>query len=481
MEQITSALATGQDRFLSASLTYALQTEWLTVAELLVEFPPAQIMSTLEGAATLRNQLLTQVVGVHEKIAPKKSTGAATEDLTIALAEGVASPEQVFAVLSADECVRHFPHANLWRLLTSSEFWEQDESASRARVDFLLATAEREGLLSRSQILQEIGLERLAEDLPKSHLEAAFASALQLGLQGKSFTPSAFEQAVPRATWLSHLKLSYIFERLIQGVVVPALGFSSAAPQATRSNEIAPSEDRRSVPPAPPSARALSSAESSPSGEAMPSASEPEVASRDSMIIESGANGPELKSGLRSGEPSPIEADERISLEPPTINAANEPARLRAVENLSQLGRLPKHAETLSTPLLLGLDAMCSELRTLSDEDERELCIRDAFPNPNLLREALLCLAEVLDPRLDAAKLEAQGADLDSLVQIVLFEEGRAARLSSNPISAPTDAETLPTPDVRVLIAPPPPAPSARSMPAPPPLPSLSRAKGPKK
>lgn len=145
-------------------------------------------------------------------------------------------------------------------------------------------------------------------------------------------------------------------------------------------------------------------------------------------------------------------------------------ARGKALSSLAEMGRLPARPEELSTPLLLGLETMCAELRTLNTDEERESCIRDAFPNEALLEQALIALAEVLDPRLDQEKLAGTG--LEALIQIVVFEEKRRAR--SQPSLADLEA-SVGGPEIRNLVPPPPPSAGPRSAAPPPPLPSLSR------
>lgn len=138
--------------------------------------------------------------------------------------------------------------------------------------------------------------------------------------------------------------------------------------------------------------------------------------------------------------------------------------------------RLPARPDELSTPLLLSLDTMCSELRGLTTDEERETCIREAFPNESILEQALIALAEVLDPRLDREKLTAQGTGVDALIQIILFEEKRRARSQPSLVEIEGSATG---PEIRGLVPPPPPIGGTRSAAPPPPLPSLSRG-GPK-
>ncbi len=424
MEELKSTLDTGRERFLATSLGFALAHNWVTHQDLMRAFPPDTFMRSLESAPGLRTRLLVEVLGVHEKIAPKKSSAASAEDLSIALAEGVATSSDVFGVVNADECVRYFDNGVIWNVIVSSAFWTTDDARARARMDFTLTRAIDEALITRAELIERIGLERLADDLPKGLLEAAFIRAVKLGLSGAAFTPGILEEVIPRQTWLEHVRLEHVWKTVFEGHILPAIGLAAGTPS-------------NSVPPLPPSAR-------TPSVPPPP----PSAGERESRPPEIPAPAPSSDSQL-----SPQDAEAM--------------ARGKALSSLAELGRLPARPEELSTPLLLGLETMCAELRTLTTDEERESCIRDAFPNEVLLEQALIALAEVLDPRLDQEKLAGTG--LEALIQIVVFEEKRRVR------SQPSLADVEAGPEIRNLVPPPPPSAGPRSAAPPPPLPSLSR------
>ena len=144
-------------------------------------------------------------------------------------------------------------------------------------------------------------------------------------------------------------------------------------------------------------------------------------------------------------------------------------ARSRAVHFLKKIDRIPGSVDDLSTPALLGLETMYTELpKTRSDEEKQE-CIIDAFPNEHLLEEALLPMAVLLDPRLTEGELIRRGADATSLIALILFEERRRVnRSQSIPPAAPSAA--LPEAAQRVPRA----APAPQVVPSAPPVPRIS-------
>jgi hypothetical protein len=431
MHDIKTQLETGKDRFLSTNLSYALETGWIRHEDLIEMFPPERLMGALEQAPLLRTRLLVEVLGVHEKVAPKKSTAAAAEDLTIALAEKVITPETVFRVVDADEHIRYLPPTAIWALLCRSEFWKKDDTRSRERMLFTLQRAEQEGLLTKTRLFELLGLGRIAQDLPKPALEKALVRALERGMAGAPLSPVSFEDAIPLAELLTYIKLSHVWETVVIGQIAVAAGL------------VPPVARRSSAPPA-------------PLPEAIPSS-----------ILESDID-PVTTTALEPLPPAP-EISRGTAEEARVLDEAEEAARAKALENLRRIGRQPARPETLSTPVLLGLDSMCAELRTLDDDEDREACIRDAFPNQALLFEALVALAEILDPRLDRAKLTGHG-DIDTLVQVILFEERRIARSKSTPGPELENAVKVPS-DIRGLVPPPPPGAHRSVAPSLPPLP----------
>ena len=66
---------------------------------------------------------------------------------------------------------------------------------------------------------------------------------------------------------------------------------------------------------------------------------------------------------------------------------------------------------------------MYAELSQSSDETERYTIVRDAFPNHNHLRVALLALIRLLDPGRRSAEGGLAEADADLLIRTLLFEE----------------------------------------------------------
>jgi len=146
------------------------------------------------------------------------------------------------------------------------------------------------------------------------------------------------------------------------------------------------------------------------------------------------------------------------------------------MEKLTAVNRLPPRHESLTTPILLSIESMYSELLGASTDEAREMCIRDSFPNQQQLTTALLALIELLDPTIDINDPVIKDADVDSLIKVVLFEERRRYEMQ-HPSARPAPGQApLPPPSGRKASIAPPPLPRQGSA-LPPPLPEGKRAR----
>lgn len=432
----SSTLDQAGDRFLSIVLQDSLSTKWLTPSDFVKAFSPEVVMTALEAAPELRATILVGAAGVHERIAPKKSTAAATEDLVIALGEGVATPELLLELFSVDDRVRYLSKEVLWSLVTGGSFWTEAGPRPKARMHSLLGTALDQELTSLAELIDAVTPARLASDFPKSLLEGALVRAIESGRSGVAFDARSVFEALPLDQWVEHVPLPLLWSNVVLAIIAPKAGLGGdPGPKGTKkeTQESAPATNV-GVPPGPPPKK-------------------------------------------------PTKANDA-----PERTATENDARERALENLARIERMPVRAESLSTPILLAIDAMYAELLATSDEEERAQIIREAFPNATMMEEALFSIVEALDPRLSPEALRARGAEGESLITLVLFEERRrlsgrgpdSVRTPSRPPGpvAPA-ADAAPPAPVRSSILPPPlpPEMAPRKSGPPPPLPVPSQSK----
>lgn len=472
-----SELSSPSERWLARVMVHTLQEGFRTAEDFVEFFSPAEIMESLDSAPDLRARILVEAAGVHERIARKKSTNSAAEDLRIALEEGICSASTVLDLFPPDARVAHLEHGRLWTFLTEDEFWQSVSDSHQAikRVQFMLETALDEELITLQEVADGISFEEIAKRLPREDLESLVVEALKLGRKRAVFDEASLVDAVPLSALLGHLSLETVWESVIvDKIAKPAdlLGggtprekssstSAASAPGSSKNNNnnkqqqrgrkktvggpataLKPQASPSPKPPAPPPAPPVAKAEEPP----------PPVAEEPKEV--------------------PIQADDLVFEEGSTRPPQEEEARKRVADKLSAIDRLPPKHDALPTGILLSMESMYAELFQLGTDEEREECIRDSFPNEAHLTQAMLALIELLDPSIDITDPVIRDADVASLIKVVLFEERHRAE-QANP-SRGSGAPAPPTPSRR-----PPPLPGA-SKSTPPPLPVPSRAPRPR-
>ncbi len=467
-----SSLKTGAERFLSQAIVHALAQGFRSPDDFLRHFKPVDLMQALESAHELRSEILVKAAGVHQKIALKKSTQSGAEDLRIAIDEGLTDAAAILELFPPDDRVRYLDASKLWTFLVEDEFWstlnaEANRDRAIGRMTFTLENALNEDLVSLADVTDGITFEMISLRLPHKELQKLVGHALKLGRERKPLTEAALLDSISLQSLVGFIPLEHVWKAVVLDKIATPSGFmakSTAAP----ANVVAapppapvvvaappPATARKSVPPPPPPA-----AREEPVAEQRKSVPPPKPASapaprkpEDSLLEIAAAEDDVDKLIENSQRPAP-----------------EEEARRRVLEKLAGISRLPPHHEALSTPILLSIESMYSELLTASTDEARELCIRDSFPNPAQMSTALLALIELLDPSIDINDPVIRDADVDSLIKVVLFEERHRYEQAHPSLRPPPSPSPLPPPsgNRRNSVAPPP-LPRAGSMP--PPLP----------
>ena len=411
-----SSLKTGAERFLSQVVVHALEDSWRSPEDFFRHFQPFDLMKSLEAAPDIRKDILVLAAGVHEKIARKKSTESAAEDLKIALDEEVTTPTDLLSLIQPDDRVRYLDRQRLWSFAFEDEFYaplnaEANRERAIERMAFLLETALSEDLLTLQDITDGVGFGTIAGRLPQRELQKVLEHTLEIGRNGAALTEEVLLDLVPLRSLLGYLALDAVWDRVIVakvggpghllGGASPSKAISNKSKKSGPSSEVdgeaLPSKDEpRFAPPPKPTAVGLSPS----NGEADRKAADDEV---DELFEAEGSNPP------AQGSPEP--------------GSPEEEARARVVERLEGIERLPPRHGELTTAMLLSIESMYAELLSASTDEAREEAIRDSFPNEQHLTTALLALIELLDPSIDTKDPVIRDADIDSLIKVVLFEE----------------------------------------------------------
>lgn len=467
--QTKSELKTGAERFLVQVTSRALDDNWRTPEDFLRHFPPHDLMTSLEKAPELRAALLVHAAGVHEKIARKKSTNSAAEDLRIALDEQVTTPAEILALFPPDDRVRYLDKAKLWAFATEEQFWLSDSKDAKERernidrVLFLVERALEQHLITLQDVSDGLTFETIAARLPKAELEKVVLFALKLGRRKAALTEPSLLEVVPLRDLLRYIPLDHTYKGVVLAKIAQPAGFVSnddgwEAIPSVRGGAAAPTKEPA---PAQEAARVVAAVEAKSETELAP---EPVPVETASTI--------EADEIIEDSAPAIVDDEEFEQPRPSVRTFAEEEARRRVVERLRGIERLPPSHESLSTPILLSIDSMYADLLVASTDEARELCIRDSFPNEQQLKTALLALIELLDPSIDVNDSVIKDADVDSLIKVVLFEERRRYELA-NPSARPPTPPPPPNVSGTRRSAPPPPLPRSNApLPPPPPPPA---------
>ncbi|HVJ19032.1 MAG TPA: hypothetical protein VM686_26615 [Polyangiaceae bacterium] len=478
-----SQLKTGAERFLAQAVGRALDDHWRTPEDFLRHFKPLDIMTGLEKAPDLRATLLVKGAGVHEKIARKKSTSSAAEDLRIALDEQVTSPAEVLALFPADDRVRFLERQKLWAFVTEDQFWTNESQKDRGfdRMAFFLNTALGESLITLQDLTDGVTFETISKRLPLAELQKVVLHALKTGRGKSPLSEESLLEVVPLRDLISYIPLDHIWKRVVVAKVAQPAGFTAGAGAPGEetgwdSSPGAESKAAKAEHKAEPKVEKVEKPEKVEKVERVeakpaPKAEEPKPAEPvQAEAADTDAPG-EDKAERSSPPPKPI----RESL-PPTgedvdqllhssRSAPEEEARRRVTDRLRAINRLPPRHEDLTTAIMLSIESMYADLLSASTDEAREMCIRESFPNDQQLAAALLALIELLDPSIDVNDPVIKDADADSLIKVVLFEE-RHRYEQAHPSARPASS-----------VRPPPPPPagtkSGRAL-TPPPLPRVA-------
>jgi len=292
----------------------------------------------------------------------KKSTASATEDLRIAIDEGLTSPAELLELFPVDERVRHLERTKIWSFLTEEHFWEPNASTPAgqavARMHFLLETALAESLLSLQDFTDGVTFETISARLPHKELQRVVKHALESGRKKVPLTEDSLFDVVSLKDLLGHIPLDHVYKRVIVAKLAQPAGFIGSGV----GEEAWPEDEPISA-----GSKPAEVAAESPKAEAKRGAP-PKPSKAEPKDAEETVTDDEL-------EEVPVPSGGTQSSRPP----AEEEARRKVADRLAGINRLPPRHADLSTPILLSIESMYSELLTAPTDEAREMCIRDSF------------------------------------------------------------------------------------------------------
>jgi len=166
---------------------------------------------------------------------------------------GETSAAEIVGLFRPDDRVRYLDAKELWAFIAEGEFWKKQLDVmaleiSRSHVGYMIDRAMEDKLLKARDVIDGIGVDRLAEVLPRPELGWMLAKALERGRGRKPFTDEQFLAEAPIGVLADHVPLSELWEKVLFKHVAVPQGF---AEEQTRESAVPSPLKRESAPPAP--------------------------------------------------------------------------------------------------------------------------------------------------------------------------------------------------------------------------------------
>jgi hypothetical protein len=230
---ITSSLGDGRQRFLSQVVAHGLASGRRSAKDFLRHFPPKAIMLALESQPRLRVNIVVPTIGLHEKVALKKSAAALGEDLQIALDEQVVDEDAIVRLFDADDRVRYLDDKKLWAFVVEGDFWRAtsaqagDVAIAEQEVAYIVDCARANGLVTDHDIVEGLTLDRILDALPKDEIAKVVRAAIGDGRHGRPFDDEKLLGVLPLPALLDHVPLAQMWESVVVPRIAIAHGFAA--------------------------------------------------------------------------------------------------------------------------------------------------------------------------------------------------------------------------------------------------------------
>lgn len=224
-DTFVSSLGKGREAFHSEITEYCLRVGERTPQDFLRRFSCSKIMISLASRPMERARIISELTGVHERVANKLSPENAGETLQIALDEGVTTPKDIVRLFQPDDRQRYLNRHELWAFDIEGEPWKvsSNDSVAHARAEryvaFIIDRAIENLLVSHEEIVSALGVVRLAGWLPSELLGQIIETALK---KSDKFNEEDLLHAAPPSSLVSHVPLDYLWEKVVVPLIAEA-------------------------------------------------------------------------------------------------------------------------------------------------------------------------------------------------------------------------------------------------------------------
>jgi hypothetical protein len=241
-DTFVSGLGKGREAFHSEVTEYCLRLGERTAEDFLRLFSCSKIMISLASRPMERARIISELTGVHERVANKLSPENAGETLQIALDEGVTTPKDIVRLFQPDDRQRYLNRHELWAFDIEGQPWKvsSGDSAAHSRAEkyvaYIIDRAIENLLISHEDIVSALGVVKLAGWLPSELLGQIIEASLK---KSDKFTEEDLLHAAPPSSLTSHVPLDYLWDK----VVVPLIAEQhDYAPKPGGGGQVKPSE-----------------------------------------------------------------------------------------------------------------------------------------------------------------------------------------------------------------------------------------------
>jgi hypothetical protein len=254
-----SGLGKGREAFHSEVTEYCLRVGERTPEDFLRLFPCSKIMVSLSSRPMERARIISELTGVHERVANKLSPENAGETLQIALDEGVTTPKEIVRLFQPDDRQRYLNRHELWAFDIEGQPWKASSSDTGAHtraekyVAYIMERAIENLLISHEDIVSALGVVRLAGWLPSELLGQIIEASLK---KSDKFTEEDLLRAAPPSSLVTHVPLDYLWEKVVVPLIaeqhdyVAKPGFTKPSPEVEGGWSLRPAGDDNPVKPA---------------------------------------------------------------------------------------------------------------------------------------------------------------------------------------------------------------------------------------
>lgn len=239
-EAFVSSLGKGREAFHSEVTEFCLRIGERSPEDFLRHFSCSKIMISLASRPLERARIISELTGVHERVANKLSPENAGETLQIALDEGVTTPKDIVRLFQADDRQRYLDRHELWAFDIDGKPWlvSPNDSAAHARAArytaYIIERAIENLLVSHEEIVTALGVVKLAGWLPSELLGQIIEASLK---KTDKFSEEDLLSAAPPSSLVSHVPLDFLWERVIVPLIAEAHDYAAKAGQGKPASE----------------------------------------------------------------------------------------------------------------------------------------------------------------------------------------------------------------------------------------------------